>query len=569
MTNPYFQRQSIGTSSDWTYQSTSSTPLTSTSFPVTPTSADGDPFCTEEFCDYEDIYRSRFFRVNTLAGSGSPAGSFDRDPTDSIRDVDGTVYATHRWDSTQAYGDAPYCAGPVVTCIAPNTPDTVIVWTKQYKCADGLLLTGPAYIKFDIYNNLWLIYSTCSANGTASTAGTTALGTYDYNVHFLRISKTTGNILFFKSFKAYIIDQGYSAKSLQGVVHDFSGNWYIASSHPIRDNSWTEGVNEMKTGWIIKLNYNLNVQWGARWTGNGYAYNYSTNAFYRSVDAPTEFITMSYSNNALYISSEVASADGRVAPTFLKIDTSTGAFIQWPYTSFTGESGFPAYSQKNIYCGRGCIGFDSSLNVYALCTLNGTVNTEINVLKFSATGSTIWQKAFSVNDNLGNNLLNQLGQFKILITKGDRIFIAANRTAFRNGNHFAYIVEITTSGTVISTRKYTNSAAAYSVLQQLVTYTYSPETLLCKFGSGDHVDTTQEVEVFSVSSADFPSNSRTMTSLSNIASTSFTGVTETRCLPKLNTWGSVSNEFTPYTTSFTAPAPDRTTQLFDIAQIRD
>ena len=54
MTNPYSldpaTAQSIGTSSDWTYQSTSPTPLSSTFFPLTSVSADGDPFCTDIFC---------------------------------------------------------------------------------------------------------------------------------------------------------------------------------------------------------------------------------------------------------------------------------------------------------------------------------------------------------------------------------------------------------------------------------------------------------------------------------------------------------------------------------------
>lgn len=63
MTNPnnfnLSDLTSIGTSSDWTYQSTTPTPLTSTSFPVTPVSADGDSFCSQEFCDYKDIGQVR------------------------------------------------------------------------------------------------------------------------------------------------------------------------------------------------------------------------------------------------------------------------------------------------------------------------------------------------------------------------------------------------------------------------------------------------------------------------------------------------------------------------------
>ena len=555
--------QSIGTSSDWTYQSTSPTPLTSTSFPVTPTSSDGDPFCTQEFCDYEDIYRTRFFRVVTLGG-GSVSLNPNRDPTDSIRDTDGTVYATHRW-----FGSSTACVGPVVTKVSSSSLNAAVVWTKQYKCADGLILFANAHIKFDIYGNLWLIYNTCSGNGTATTAGTTTLDTYDYNVHFVRISKTTGNILFSKSFKVLIKDSGYFARDLEQVIQDPSGNWYIASSHAIGDNTWKNG-STIQIGWIIKLNYSLDVQWGARWTGNTYIFNYSTGRSERQGDAYTNFLAMHYSNNSIYISSRVAQSPG-VAPTFLKLNATTGAFIQWPYTTFTGESGFPAYSQRNVLCTRGCLGSDSSLNIYAVCGTVAGYSVGIIVLKFSATGNIIWQKDFFVNDDFGSAYLNQLGQLQLLITKGDRIFISANRTATLDfsGRTYAYILEITTEGAVLSTRRYRNSAAVYSVLNQLATYTYSPETLLLKFDSGDHVDTTQEVELFSISNTDYPSQSRTMISLTNSPSIPFTGVTETKTLPRLNTWGSVQSEFAAYSTSFTATAPELPTVLFDVAQIRD
>ena len=533
-------------------------------FSLTPTSSDGDPFCTQEFCDYEDIYRTRFFRVIT-SGGGSISLNPNRDPTNSIRDIDGTVYATHRW-----FGSSTACVGPVVTKVSSSRLNAAVVWTKQYKCADGLIFYANAHIKFDIYGNLWLIYNTCSANGTVTTAGTSTLGTYNYNVHFLRISKTTGNILFSKSFKALIIEDGYFARGLEEIIQDPSGNWYIASSHAIGDNTWTNGVNQTKTGWIIKLNYSLDVQWGVRWTGNAYFYNYSTGRSERRVDAYTDFLAMHYSNNSIYISSRVAQSPGS-APTFLKVNATTGAFIQWPYTAFTAESGFPAYSERNISCFRGCMGSDSLLNIYAVCSLNDGYNTTINILKFSAAGNLIWQKYFSVSDDFGSAYSNQLDPLQLLITKGDRIFLAANRTATLDfsGRTYAYILEITTAGTVLSTRRYRNSAAVYSVLNQLATYTYSPETLLLKFDSGDHVDTTQEVELFSISTTDYPSQSRTMISITNSPSIPLTSVTEVKVLPRLNTWGSVQSEFAAYSTSFTATAPELPTILFDLAQIRD
>lgn len=536
------------------------------SFPLTPTSSDGDPFCIQEFCDYEDIYRTRFFRVNTLGGYSLSLNP-NRDPTESIRDTDGAVYATHRWFGSST----PVCTGPVVTKVSSSSLNASIVWTKQYKCADGLILFAPAHIKFDIYGNLWLIYNTCSGNGTATTAGTTALSTYEYNVHFLRISKNTGNILFSKSFKAFIIESGYFARDLEQVVQDPDGNWYIGSTHAIGDNTWTSGVNETKTGWVIKLNYNLDVQWGARWTGNVVSFNYLTNTSIRLRDAATIFYGMHYSNNSIYVSSSVNQSPG-VAPTFLKLNATTGAFIQWPYTAFTPVSGFPAYSQfTDVYCTRGCLGSDSSLNVYAAYQTSFGYNTTIKVLKFNSTGAFIWQKTFSVIDDFGSDYLNQLGLMQLLITAGDRIFISANRTATLDfsGRTYAYIIEITTEGTVLTTRRYRNSAAIYSVLNQLATYTYSPETLLLKFDSGDHVDTTQQVEVFSVSSTDYPSQSRTMVSLTNVPSNPITNLTQTKTLPRLNNWGSVRSEFAAYSTSFTTTAPDLPTRLFDTAQIRD
>lgn len=78
MTNPnnfnLSDLTSIGTSSDWTYQSTSPTPLSPTSFPLNPASADGDPFCTDSFCQDNsgtdndaEYYTSRYQYVRVRA----------------------------------------------------------------------------------------------------------------------------------------------------------------------------------------------------------------------------------------------------------------------------------------------------------------------------------------------------------------------------------------------------------------------------------------------------------------------------------------------------------------------
>ena len=82
MTNPYSldpaSGQSIGTSSDWTYQSTSPTPLSSTSFLLTPASVAGDSFCTDSFCDDTDDTGGEFdpsiYAYFRWTGVARPAG---------------------------------------------------------------------------------------------------------------------------------------------------------------------------------------------------------------------------------------------------------------------------------------------------------------------------------------------------------------------------------------------------------------------------------------------------------------------------------------------------------------
>jgi hypothetical protein len=107
MTDSYDLRQSIGTSSDWTYQSTSPTPLTSASFPLTPVSADGDPFCTDSFCQDNsgtdndaDYYTSRYQYVRVRAvWSVNQLGTIETWP---LRNNPGQTVYTGDWFQTNA-----------------------------------------------------------------------------------------------------------------------------------------------------------------------------------------------------------------------------------------------------------------------------------------------------------------------------------------------------------------------------------------------------------------------------------------------------------------------------------
>ena len=547
MTNPYSldpaTGQSIGTSSDWTYQSTSSTPLSSASFPVAPTSADGDPFCTEAFCD-DDIYRTHFFQVRTLGGGGSVSPDANYDRTESIRDIDGTIYATHRWIATQVYGDPPYCEGPVVTRVSTPSPDVTIEWTKQYKCIDGLLIREPAHIKFDNYGNLWLVYRTCSAKGTSTVPGVTDFGSYQVNIHFLRISKNTGNVLFHKSFALQILGDGYFTPELMQVIIDKQGNWYIASEREYPD-SWIPNTVSESAVYIIKFNANLEVLWGARWVGG----RYISGPYYA---APLNFHDMTISEDAIYVSSR--SQTYRASVSFIKIDKDTGAFLSWlPRKEYSFQVGTEVMANLAI---------DSAKNVYAVLSQR-IRSPEIDVMKISPSGQTLWHKAFSVTGNAPvYESEYSLSGFSISITCGDRVFLGAN--LYRASNPISYVSEITTDGALVSVRKYTNSVdSSYQRMLQVSTFDYSPGTLLIRRNGGDHVDTTQDVEVFNVPGRlmdSIPLRTPTVPEplLIDSATTAI-----------VDTWGSVRSDFVPYSTSFTATAPALTTRLWDIAQIRD
>lgn len=564
-------------------------------FPLTPTSSDSDPFCTQKFCDYENIYfsgySSRFFRVTTSGGFGGVITNPNRDSTSSVRDVDGTVYATHLWTGPTGT-ELIDCVGPVVTRISPPEPDIEIVWTKQYKCADGLLLRQSANLSFDIYNNLWLVYSTTNANGTLTSSGTTITAFYKLNIHFLRISKNTGNILYSKSFIADVIGNGYLIPSFSELLHDFNGNWYIGGTHAIGNNTWTAGINSspLQTAWFVKLNYNLDVVWGARWTGAQYSTQTVPPIRLRDIGC---FITASaFTDNYIYACGHASVSTFERTPTYVKLDINTGAFV-FASNDFAQNAALNTtqFSLNDIK--PSAIASDSSSNTYIVYEgadrriVNGDRLGTIVVIKYNVSDAVVWKKDYFIDDifGAGQNLvtfLNSLSNFTICITVNDRIFITADKINTGNdfsGVTYSYILELTTAGTVVSTRRYRNSGASFNWLVQTASYPYSPKTLFLKFFSGDHVDTTQEVELFSVTTTGEESGTRTMVSIPNspsveltirsLVSVSYVCIQSQIVQPNLNTWAAVRTEFPTYSTSFTATAPDRPTRLFDIGQVSD
>lgn len=467
------------------------------------------------------------------------------------------MYAVHYWTASHAVGSPPYCLGHVVTKVSNSSTNASVVWTKQYKCTDGLLMgSDPGRIKLDIYGNLWLVYAVCSANGTASIPGVTTYGPYDFNVHFLRIAKNTGALLYHKSFKVTICDNGYQAKGIGKIIQDPYGNWYIGSDHVIGDATWNVNFNPSdpsdpanafaRTGWVIKLNYALDLQWGVRWTGRNGARN-----------ALTTFEDITYKNNSLYIATRTNQSPG-TAPNFFKVDTNTGIFFAFSDRDYAEGFGYPA-----LRATENCIATDSQENLYAALYNTWGFSTKFYLMKLNSTGTMLWTKEYGVDDIAPESY--EFGISKITISASDRIFVSTARAILPPGSNarvWTYIFEMTTSGEVVSTRRYRNeNIPSFNVLASLSTYTYSPSTLFLRFGGGDHVDTTIEVEEFNIPQ-------RTMVSLPNLQPTLATPTFKISGSTK-NTWGSIHSDFVAYPTSFTVTAPDRATQLFDAAKIRD
>ena len=564
-------------------------------FPLTPTSSDGDPFCTQEFCDYEDIYRSRFFRVDSDTSLTSFQINVNQNGNESVIDTDGFVYAAHSWTAF-IVGGTP-CLGPVITKISQSTTDLTIIWSRQYKSADGDALDagsvqqGPIRLVLDANNNLWAVYTTNVPSNT---------GVYSQiKYHFLRISKSTGNILFYKSFilnilpttipSIYVLSQSFM------VAVDASGNWYIASCHQPAQTPWRAQqsyfvpvppnpeytLNELTgneiTPWLVKLSSDFTIQWGVRWTGR----RSTTNFFYQyTIPASTYLVDIKHRGN--YIYALITSQDPFVfLPSIVRIDATTWVLdLSWPAkpavfpSSTPGVTNFPPYTlDLREYVERpshgSSIAVDSQSNFYVVSLTDFAYNTggsyplsDIGfiMMKIAPNGVIQWTKHYHIPS------LSSPVNFQpiIHISAGDRIFAAAQEArAYNQYRGTNVIYEVASTGQLISARRYENYSGERDHIRYLQTYAYSPETLLCRFSLADHVDTTQDVEVF-----DVPNRTMIQLPLSSITQSDYLVITKTRSF-HLDYWPTLRSDFYTYSNSFTVTTPDRATRLYDIGQIRD
>lgn len=567
-------------------------------FPLTPTSSDGDPFCTQEFCDYEDIYRSRFFRVDSNTITWTNATPDDLNSNESVIDTDGFVYAAHTWfQGINTYNNTS-CLGPVITKVSQSTTDLTIIWSRQYKSGDGETLgtgtEGRARLVLDVSNNLWLIYTTSAPNNT---------GVYSsVKYHFLRVSKNTGNILFHKSFILNILP----ATSLSLYVYyqefvvavDASGNWYIASSHQHAQSPWgaqqavfvpvppnpayTSQEGDDITPWLVKLSSDFSVQWGVRWTGRRFTVN---NFYDYTVPASTYLADIKHKGN--YIYALITTEDRFVfAPSLVRIDATTGVLdLSWPAkpavvsTSVPGVTNFPPYTLNlREYVNRASkgssIAVDSQSNLYVVSHTDFAYNTgggnplyDIGfiTMKIAPNGVIQWTKHYYIP-----SVPSRLNiQPVIHISASDRIFVAATEASSYNQYRGSDVIyEIASTGQLITARRYANSftnpfRTYKDHISHLQTYAYSPETLLCRFSLADHVDTTQDVEVF-----DVPNRTMVQLPLSSITQSSYPVVLNTKSF-HLDYWSTLRSDFYTYSNSFTVTVPDTPTRLYDIGQIRD
>lgn len=567
-------------------------------FPLTPTSSDGDPFCSQEFCDYEDIYRSRFFRVDSNTSLTSTQVNVNQNGNESVIDTDGFIYAAHSWNDF--IGGGLPCLGPVITKISQSTTDLTIIWSRQYKSADGDalgpggLFQGCIRLVLDANNNLWAIYTTHAADNTGFTS--------KVKYHFLRISKSTGNILLHKSFILNILPTtvpiNFVWYNAFVVAVDASGNWYIASSHqhaqspltaqqaafvPVPPNpEYTGGERNDIMPWLVKLSSDFSIQWGVRWTGRRFA----TNNFYTyTVPASTSLADIKHKGN--YIYALITSQDPFVfAPSIVRIDATTGVLdLSWPAkpavipSSIPGVTNFPPYTlELREYVERpshgSSIAVDSQSNFYVVSLTDFPYNTGggnplydkgFIMMKIAPNGVIQWTKHYHIP-----SLFSPVNFQPIIhISAGDRIFAAAQEAATYNQYRGTDVIyEIASTGELITARRYQNSFAdpfrsTRDHIRYLQTYAYSPETLLCRFSLADHVDTTQDVEVF-----DVPNRTMIQLPLSYITQSDYLVILKTVSF-HLDYWSTLRSDFYTYSNSFTVTTPDRATRLYDIGQIRD
>jgi hypothetical protein len=576
------------------------------SFPLTPTSSDGDPFCTQEFCDYEDIYRSRFFRVDSNTSTSTNLIPTNLNGNESVIDTDGFVYAAHSWYPSVFEGDQTSPLGPVITKVSQSTTDLTIIWSRQYKSADGDILgpggeyQGCIRLVLDANNNLWAVYTTHVADST---------GAYSkVKYHFLRISKSTGNILFHKSFILNILPTTTPSihvwyQSFMAVVDAF-GNWYIASSHEPAQTPWAaqqayfvpvppnpeytlnSQTGKVITPWLVKLSSNFTIQWGVRWTGRRYTRNFF---FDYTIPISTGLADIKHKGN--YIYAVITTSDNfGFAPTLVRINATTGVLdTSWPAKpplvpdSTPGVNNFPPYTVDYAALitrasAGACIAVDSQSNVYVTAHTGYTVNPDTGVID----NSTLYDNGLIVTKILPNGALQWTKHYFvpsvpsrlpiapiIHISANDRIFIGQVEGATFNtyrGSDLLY--EIASTGQLITARRYENSfenpfRTYKDGIRYLQTYAYSPETLFCRFSLADHVDTTQNVEVF-----DVPDRTMVQLPLSSITTSNYFVRANTRSF-HLDYWATLRSDFYTYSNSFTVTTPDRATRLYDIGQIRD
>jgi len=558
-------------------------------FPLIPTPSDGDPFCTQEFCD-EGFYRSRFFRVDSTTSLSSTSGLHNLNGNESVIDVDGFIYAAHSW--TDFTGGIP-CLGPVITKISQSTLSPAITWSRQYKSADGDTLgpggvdQGCVRLVLDASNNLWAAYTTYVPDNAEITS--------KIKYHFLHISKTTGNILFHKSFILNILPTESPSVHVWPqpfvVAVDPFGNWYIASSHEPVQSPWgaqqsyfvpvppsqpyTQHSGNVKTPWIVKLNSNFTIQWGVRWAGRQITTQFLVTY---TIPGNTMLKDIKYKNNHIYA---VVTAESRFGfvPTLVRINATTGVLdTSWPAgpplvpSDIPGLNNLPPYaadySDVIAEASQGaCIAIDSQLNVYVAGFDSTTDTRGLIVTKFLSNGIRQWSKHYSIAT------LSSMSPV-IHITASDRIFIGqAESVSVAVFRGTSVLCEIAPTGQLLTVRRYENSfgnpSRSYTDnIRYLQTYAYSPGTLFCRFSLADHVDTTQDISVFNV-------GDRTMVqlALSSITQSDYfvrigDGDGSLRSF-HLDYWSTLRSDFYTYSNSFTVTTPDRATRLYDIGQDGD
>jgi phage-related protein len=474
-----------------------------------------------------------------LGFSGLPVKYFtlgfggSRNYAESPIDTDGTTYGVHGWSES--------CYGPVVSRVNKIILSGQLGWTKQYKCSDNLQIFGEQCGKllFDSDNNLWLIF--CST----TSQGNTSAGYYDLNLHFLRLAKFDGSVIFSKSFKIPIAGTNTHVLAPRRVVVDSDNNWYVGFTGKLGSDVSSNGK---ELGVLIKFSSNLVPQWGKRWFGIGASFFVG-----EQMDGALIDMCMRPESSRLHVLMGNNDGSSSVSPLYVTFDTGDGTEI---HTSKFYRVAAGSLTRGVI--GR-CIDIDNKNNLYIGVDVTNDWD-RFAVFKFSISGQgLVWAKGFYTTGSQTTRETFNSAEIRDLAINpiSGRIAVAGTSPGAVIGARDVHITEISENGDQISMRTYYSEDLMYYSFGNFTLYSspYDDDVLTFRGADADHVTMTYDMTPFNYN----PSYRRQLVDLGAVSSFDWSVTTRTPSGSNIILWPSFDTDITPYAVSFVSTAPDLTT----------